>query len=107
MADLDARLRRRAVIRFEETRTAAPDLTRQPAPELVAAVDLDRLAPVARLEAHALLAHPLQRGVASVDERLDELRVAAILREASHIFEEVLAEVLAEVGRSDLFAREI
>src|SRR4051812_12487938 len=99
MADLDAGLGGRAVVRFEQAGSAAPDLARQPAPELVAAVDLHRLAPVARLEARTLLAHPLQRGVASVDERLDELRVAAILREPADVLEEVLAQVLAEVRR--------
>src|SRR3954471_10039187 len=95
MSDLDARFGSRAVVRFEQTRTAAPDLTRQAAPELVTPVELDCLPPVARLESHTLLAHPLQRGMALVDQRLDQLGIAAILREAAYILEEVLAQVLA------------
>lgn len=107
VADLDARLARRAIIGVEQSRSAAPHFARQSAPELVSAVHFHGLAPVARLEAHALLAHPLERRVTVVDERLDEIGITAVLREPADIFEIVLPQVLAEIRARDLLARQI
>ena len=47
------------VLHVDEAGPAAPDLDAQAAPELVLAVDLERLPPLAGLELDALLLQPL------------------------------------------------
>src|SRR3546814_5588121 len=79
-ADLDAVARGRLPQRLDQARTAAPGLHGQPAPELEAAVDLERLPAPDRLEPHALAAHPAQRLVGPGDPGLGHVRVAANMR---------------------------
>src|SRR6185295_1447643 len=68
VVDWDAGLDRRLVLEIDQARPAAPRLDRQAAPELVLAVHLEGLPAVARLEAHALAAHPFQGLEAAADQ---------------------------------------
>ncbi len=82
----------------DEPRPAAGDLDRQPAPELEAAIDLERLMTVGGVEADAL------RCIQTMVSRLlsiisaDQVGVGAVLGQPLHVLEELLAGVGAEVG---------
>ena len=92
---------------LDEPRAAAPHLHRETAPELVAPVHLERLAPVGGAEAHPVAAHPAQRLEAAVDEGLGEVRIGAPLGEAAEIVEVLLARVRAEVDVAALVLGEV
>ena len=100
--DIDAAFRRRADERVDQPRTAAPGLHRQPAPELEFPVDLERLPPVDRHEAHALFAHPADGGKALPDQHFAEVRIGAVLGHAEHVIEKLVFGVGAEIRRLDL-----
>ena len=93
--------------RLDQARPAAHRLDRQAAPELELAADVERLAAPGRGEAHALLAHPLHRGKALLDQELGQVGIAAVLGDARHVVEELLFGVGAEVGARDLLVAEV
>jgi hypothetical protein len=99
---LDAGARRRTRQRLDQPRPAAPDLDRQAAPELEAAVHLEGLAAVARLEAHALVPHPAESRAALLHQKLDQIGIAAVLGDPPHVVVVLLGAVTAEVGAGDL-----
>ena len=106
VVDGDARLRCGLVESADETRPAAPGLDREPAPEAEAPVlPPECLAAVARLKAHALPAHPRERGVAAGDELLNEVGVGAVLGESRHVVVVVGLGVGAEIGLRPARAR--
>ena len=108
VVDGDARLRSGPVERLDEARPAAPGFDRKPAPEAkVAVLPLERLAAVARLKAHALLAHPEQGAVAAGDELLHEVRVGAVLGKPCHVVVIVGLGVGAEIGLGQLALGEV
>ena len=108
VVDGDARLRSGLVERRDEARPAAPGFDGEPAPEAKAAVlPLECLAAVARLKAHALLAHPEQGVVAAGDELLHEVGVGAVLGEPRHVVVIVGLGVGAEVGLGQLALGEV
>ena len=107
VADLDAALLRRLGQHVDQAGAAADRLDREAAPELELAVDLERLAAVDRDEAHALLAHPVQRVEAARDQELDQVGIGAVLRDARHVVEELVGRVGAEVGGVDLLGGEV
>ena len=92
---------------LDEPRPAAPDLHREPAPELVAPVHLERLAPVGGAEAHPVAPHPAKGLEAAVDEGLGEVRVGAPLGEAPEVVEVLLAGVGAEFDVPPLVLGEV
>ena len=53
------------VLKLDQSRSATPGFHRETAPELEAAIDLERLTPVRRLKLHAFLVHPHHRFKAS------------------------------------------
>ena len=104
---LDAVAPGRLEQRLDQARAAAPGLDREPAPELEAALDLERLAPPDRRKAHALVAHPAHGGVAAPHQQVDQLRVGAILGHPRHVVEELVLGVGAEIGARDLVVGEV
>ena len=108
VVDGDARLCRGLVERLDEARPAAPGFDREPTPEAEASVlPLERLAAVARLKAHALLAQPDEGGMAAGDELLHEVGVGAVPGEPRHVVVVVGLGVGAEVGLGQLALREV
>ena len=91
----------------DETFAAADGFDREPAPELEAAVDLERLPAVDRHEADALLAHPVERVEASRHQQLAQIGIGAELGDARHVVEELILRVGAEIGAVDFRLREI
>ena len=105
--DLHAVLLRRPGPGLDQPFAAADGLDGEPAPELELAVDLERLPAVDRREADALAAHPQQRLEALLDQDLGQVGVAAVLRDAPHVVEELLLGVGAEVGARDLLVGQV
>src|SRR3984893_10670888 len=79
IADLDAALGCGLGQHLDETRPAADGLDRKPAPELELALDLECLAAVDGNEADALLAQPAEGVEAPCDQKLDHIRIGAVL----------------------------
>ena len=96
-----------SVAHLDQARAAADRFDRQAAPELELAVDLERLPAVDRDEAHALVAHPVERVEALGDQQLDQIGIGAVLRHARHVVEELVGRVGAEIGLAISCAREI
>ena len=96
-----------SVCMCDEARAAADGLDGEPAPELELAVDLERLPAVDRNEPHALLAHPVQRIEALGDQKLDQIGIGAVLRDARHVVEELIGGVGAEIRGFDFRGREV
>ncbi len=96
---LDSDAAARAALRqtVDEARSTADRLDRESTPELELAIDFERLAAIDRDEAHAFVAHPEHRCLGTPHEQLDEIRVAAKLRDAIHVVEELVFVVGAEV----------
>ena len=105
VADLDAALLGGFGEHVDEAGTAADRFHGEAAPELELAVDLERLPAVDRDEAHALLAHPVERVEALRDQKLDEIGIGAVLRHPRHVVEELVRGVGAEIGGVDLRLR--
>src|SRR5262249_31729679 len=101
VADFDAALLRGFGQHLNEAGAAADGFDREAAPELELAVDLERLAALDRDEAHALLTHPVQRVEAAGDQKLDQVGIGAVLRDARHVVEELVGGVGAEIGLLD------
>ena len=105
--DVDALLLRGFGQRIDQPLATAPGLHRESAPELEAAVHLERLPAPDRNEAHAFRAHPRERLEAFRYQKLGEVGVAAVLRDATHIVEELVRGIGAEVRLCDLVVGEI
>ena len=103
----DAILLSARVQRVDQARAAAPHDARQAAPELHPAVDLGRLPPESRFEAHAFAAQPDQRIETVIDHVFDELGVASILGHARHVIEELRGGIRAEIGVADIFVSQV
>ena len=88
--------------RIHESRTTAPSLDRDAAPEANLAVDFEGLATVQRQETHPLVPHPAQRLEARVDEPFRQFRIGPVLRDPAEIVVEALAAVAAEISPFDL-----
>ncbi|MEZ5231690.1 MAG: hypothetical protein R2749_03140 [Acidimicrobiales bacterium] len=95
------------MLELDEAFAAAPGLHGEAAPEREAAVDLERLAAVAGLEADALLLHPDHGGEAVADQEVDEVGVGPVLGDAGHVVEVLLGAVGAEVDVGALVLGEI
>ena len=91
----------------DEAGTAADRFHGEAAPELELAVDLEGLAAIDRNEAHALLAHPIERIEALRDQKLDEIGIGAVLRHPRHVVVELVRGVGAEIGGVDLGLGEV
>ena len=91
----------------DEAFAAADGFDGEPAPELEAAFDLERLAAIDRHEADALLAHPVERVEAARDEQLAQIGIGAELGDARHVVEELVLRVGAEIGGVDFRLRKI
>ena len=107
MPDFDALLSRPRVKCGHQARTAARGFDRHAAPELEPALDLEGLAAIDRLEAHALGAHPHDGVEAPGDEQLGHVGVGAVLCDPAHIVEELFLGIGAEIGAGDLFLGEV
>src|SRR5450631_1386450 len=83
--DRNAGLDRRLVLEIDQAWAATPGLDRQAAPELVLAVYLEGLATIARLEAHTLGAHPLERLETAADQDIGQLGIAAVIGYPAHV----------------------
>src|SRR5690606_9228432 len=107
VSDLDPVPARRIRKRLHQSRTAAPRLHRQSAPELELAVDPERLPAVDGLETNAFFAHPAHRLAAARYEHLRQLGIGPVLGHAAHVIEELLLGVRAEIRVGDLLFAEI
>src|ERR1700677_4219286 len=105
--DFDSIALGQLVERLDQARTTAPCLDRKPAPELEAAIDLERLPPINRHEAYAFLAHPLHRRKAARYQRLGQRRRGAILRHPAQVIIKLIFAVNAEIGRGFFFVSQI
>ena len=105
--DLDAALLRGLGEHGDEAGPAADGFDGQPAPKFEFAVDLERLAAVDRNEANAFLAHPVQRIEALGNQKLDQIGIGAILRNARHVVEELVGGIGAEIRGLDFRRREV
>ena len=93
------------VQRLEHLRAAAPDVQREPAPELELAVDLVGLPAEPGLQLHALAMHPGRRLEAVAHEDLAQVLVGAVLRQLEHVVEILLFGVGAEVDVREVLVR--
>ena len=107
IANFDAALLCRFGKLGDKARSAADGFDRQAAPKLEFAVDLEGLAAIDRNEPHALLPHPVQRIETLRDQKLDEIGIGAVLRDARHVVKELVGGVGAEIGGFDFRGREI
>ena len=94
-------------MRLHQAFAAAVGIDHRAAEELEAAVDLERLPPVVRHEAHAELVQPVHRVGALVDQHVGELGIALVLRDAAEVVEILLGGVFAEVGVGDLLLGQV
>ncbi len=93
------------VERLQHFRTAAPDVQREPAPELELAVHLVGLPAEAGLQLHALAMHPGGGFEAVADQDFAEVLVGAVLRQLEHVVEILLFGVAAEVDVREVVVR--
>src|SRR5215208_1510077 len=107
VADFDAAFLRGVGQHVDEAGAAADRLHRETAPELELALDLERLPAVNGNEAHALLAHPVERVEAARDQKLDQVWIGAVLRHPRHVVVELVGGVGAEIGGVDLSLGEV
>ena len=83
---------------FDQARSAAPGLHRQPAPEFEHAVDLVGLAPPDRHKAHPLVTHPKHGCLAARDQQFAQVWIGAVFGDTAHVVEEFFFSVGAEIG---------
>ncbi|MCY1434415.1 hypothetical protein D9M71_504750 [compost metagenome] len=98
VVQLDAAALGAAHQRLDQAQTAAGHLDGEAAPELVLAVDLERLAAVDRHEAHALAGHPAQGVEARADHGVEHFGIGAVLALRGQLAVEVVLGVAAEVA---------
>ncbi len=91
-------MRRARVQRVDQSRSAAPCLDREPAPEFEAPTDVEGLPPIDRLKAHALGAHPHHGLEAAAHQQLGQLGAGAVLGDAREVVEELVLGIGAEVS---------
>ena len=93
------------VERLQHLRAAAPDVQREPAPELELAVDLVGLPAEPWLQLHALAMHPGRGFEAVADQYLAQILIGAVLRQLEHVVEILLFGVAAEVDVREVLIR--
>src|SRR5581483_9670452 len=107
VGDGDVVFLRRFGEHLDETRATAPGLDGESAPELELAVDLVGLASPDRREADALVPQPAHGVAAARDQDLAEIGVGAVFGDPSHVVEELVLRVSAEIRLRDLLVREV
>src|SRR6516162_145414 len=107
VTDLDTPLARRFGEHLDEAWPATHGLYGEPAPEFELALDLEGLPAVNRDEADAFVAQPAECIEAAGDQKLDEIGIGAVLGDARHVIEELLAGIGAEIGGRDFLLGEI
>ena len=83
------------------------ELDREAAPELELAADVVGLPAPDRRELHALGMQPAHRVARAADQPVAQLAVGAVLRDAEHVVEELVAGVGAEIAARDLVRGEV
>ena len=93
------------LVSVDEPRSAAPRCERRTAPEGVLAVDFERLPAELRQPAHAFVLHPVHGRLAAANQKLAQVGIGAVLRDARHVVEELVFGVGAEVALHLFFAQ--
>ncbi len=104
--DRDAAPLHIGIERLEQLRPAAPDVQREPAPELELAVDLVGLPAKAGLQLDALLRHPGGGLEAAAHQDLAQLGVGAIFGHLEHVVEELVLGIGAEIDVREILVGE-
>ena len=100
-------LGRRLVFGFDEARAAAVGVDHDAAEELEPALVVVGLPPVIRQELDAAAHQPVHGVGAVLDQRLGEIGIDVVLRDAAEIVEILLRGVFAEIGARDVGVAEI
>ena len=101
--DWDAAPLHIGVKRVEQLRAAAPDMQREPPPELELSVDLVSLTAEPWLQLHTLLRHPFGGGEAAAHQNFAQVRIGAIFGHLEHVVEELLLAVGPEIDVREVF----
>ena len=92
---------------FDEARPATPGFEREPAPKHEPALVLEGLARIHRGKADALTAHPQQGFLASGDQQLGHVGVAAVIGQPAEIVVIFVGRIGAEIAGRNFGLREI
>ena len=91
----------------DESRSAAPSLHRQSAPEFEATANLEGLPAINGLETDAQSLHPPHGVEGAIDEAVSEFAIGAVTRNAKHVVKELLGGVSAEIRTFDLLGSQL
>src|SRR6476659_5585640 len=88
---------------FNEAWATAPGFNRQTTPEFEFSVDFICLPSVYRNKADAFLLHPPHRILATRDQQFTKVGIGPVFRNATHVVEEFVLGVSAEIGIGNFF----